>query len=107
MSIKINIKSRGRKARFPACGSSAGAIMRPRATPISGPMLPKIIIVVLLISIVATLMVSMSFLVRDASDKKRTLTALKIRVALSLTLIAFVILSYLMGWIHPHPGPVG
>ena len=65
-------------------------------------MLAKIIIIALLIAVVATLLTSVIFLVRDPSSKRRTLTALKIRVALSITLLAFVILSYLMGWIHPH-----
>jgi NADH:ubiquinone oxidoreductase subunit 6 (subunit J) len=65
-------------------------------------MYAKIIIIVLLIAIVVTLLVSMIFLVRDPSSKRRTLTGLKIRVALSITLLAFVILSYFMGWIHPH-----
>ncbi|NKF22211.1 DUF2909 domain-containing protein [Solimonas marina] len=65
-------------------------------------MFAKVIIIVLLIAVVATLLTSVVFLVRDPSSKRRTLTALKIRVALSITLLAFVILSYLMGWIHPH-----
>lgn len=66
-------------------------------------MLPKIIVVVLLISVVGVLMFSLSFLVRDPSEKRRTLTALKIRVSLSVTLILFLLLAYFMGWIHPHP----
>ncbi len=65
-------------------------------------MLPKIVIVLLLLAIVATLMTSLTFLVRDNSDRKRTLTLLKLRVGLSITLVGFVVLSYYMGWIHPH-----
>lgn len=65
-------------------------------------MLPKIVVIVLLLSIMATLFTSMFFLVKDPSQKKRTLTALKIRVALSVTLMLFVLLSYFMGWIQPH-----
>jgi hypothetical protein len=68
-------------------------------------MLTKITVIVLLLAIVATLFSSVFFLVKDDSGKRRTLALLKLRVALSLTLIAFVILAYLMGWIHPHPGP--
>ncbi len=47
-------------------------------------------------------MSSMVFLVRDRSDRKRALTGLKVRVALSITLILFVLLSWHQGWIKPH-----
>lgn len=70
-------------------------------------MLTKLIVVLLLLTIVGTLFASVFFLVKDASTEKRTLRMLKIRVALSVTLIAFVVLAYLMGWIHPHAGPAG
>ncbi len=65
-------------------------------------MLVKTIIIVLLIAVVASLMTSMVFLVRDPSSRRRTLTGLKIRITLSVTLLLFVVLSYFMGWIHPH-----
>ncbi len=65
-------------------------------------MLAKVVIVVLLLAILASLMTSMVFLVRDRSDRKRTLTGLKVRVALSITLILFVLLSWHQGWIQPH-----
>ncbi|TJY58958.1 DUF2909 domain-containing protein [Sinimarinibacterium sp. CAU 1509] len=65
-------------------------------------MLAKIVIVVLLLAILGALMTSMLFLVRDGSERKRTLTGLKIRVALSVTLILFLMLAYHQGWIHPH-----
>ena len=69
-------------------------------------MLAKVIVVVLLLAIVGTLFSSVFFLVKDESSKKRTLRLLKIRVALSITLVSFVIFAYLMGWIHPHAGPI-
>lgn len=65
-------------------------------------MLVKIVIVVLLLAILASLMTSMSFLIRDESSRRRTLSALKIRVVLSITLLLFVLLSWHMGWIEPH-----
>ena len=65
-------------------------------------MYAKVIIVVLLLAILTSLMTSMVFLVRDRSDRKRTLTGLKVRVALSVTLILFVLLSWQQGWIQPH-----
>lgn len=65
-------------------------------------MLVKIVIIGLLLAIIAALMSSMLFLVRDDSGRKRTLTGLKIRVALSVTLIVFVLISYHFGWLRPH-----
>lgn len=66
-------------------------------------LLPKIVIVVLLLAIVATLFSGLFFLMKDGgNEKRRLLTALKIRVALSITLLAFLVLSYSMGWIVPH-----
>ena len=65
-------------------------------------MLTKVIVVILLLAIVGTLFSSVFFLVKDESSKKRTLRLLKIRVILSITLLSFVVLAYLMGWIHPH-----
>ncbi len=65
-------------------------------------LLPKIIIVVLLLAIVATLFSGLFFLMKDDSGKRRMLTALKIRVALSITLIVFLALAYYMEWIVPH-----
>lgn len=66
-------------------------------------MLAKTIIVVFLIAIVTALMSSLVYLVRDPSDRQRTLRGLKLRVGLSVSLILFVLLSYQMGWIQPHP----
>ncbi|HEX4895962.1 MAG TPA: DUF2909 domain-containing protein [Solimonas sp.] len=65
-------------------------------------MVVKIVVIVLLLAILATLMTSLVFLVRDPSSRRRTLTGLKIRVALSVSLILFVLLSYQQGWIRPH-----
>jgi hypothetical protein len=65
-------------------------------------MFAKIVVIVLLLAIVASLLSSMVFLVKDPSSSRRTLTGLKLRVALSVTLILFVLLSYSLGWISPH-----
>jgi hypothetical protein len=62
----------------------------------------KIVIVVLLIAVVVSLLVSVIFLIRDPSSRRRALLGLKIRVALSVTLLLFIVFSYYMGWIHPH-----
>jgi uncharacterized membrane protein len=65
-------------------------------------MLPKIIILVLLAAIVVSLFSGLFFLLKDKSDKRRTLTALKIRVALSITLLVFLAVSFMNGWLQPH-----
>ena len=62
----------------------------------------KIVVIVFLIAIVASLGSGLFFLVRDSSNEKRTVRALTWRIALSLALIAFLILAFFAGWIHPH-----
>lgn len=66
-------------------------------------MLTKVVVIVLLLAIVASLLGSMVFLVKDPSTRTRTLTGLKLRVALSVTLVLFLLLAHFMGWINPHP----
>ncbi len=63
---------------------------------------PKIVVVVLLLAIVATLFSGFFFLVKDDSGKRRLLAALKLRVALAITLVVFLALAYSNGWLVPH-----
>ncbi|TAM11975.1 MAG: twin transmembrane helix small protein [Nevskiaceae bacterium] len=67
-----------------------------------------LIIVAFLIAIVISLFSGFFFLLHDdsTSNNRRTLHALQIRVALTFAFIAYLVLAYYMGWIHPHPGPV-
>jgi hypothetical protein len=65
-------------------------------------MLVKIIIVAFLLAIVGSLFSGLYFLLKDPSTSRRTLTALKVRVGLSIAFVLFLVLSYFMGWIHPH-----
>ena len=58
----------------------------------------KLVVVVLLLAIVASLGSGLFFLARDDQNSPRVLKALKIRVALSALLILFLLLSYYMGW---------
>ena len=64
-------------------------------------MLSKIIIVVIFLGIVVSMGSALVFLVKDkdSPDSTRMLTSLKIRVVLSIALIAFLVLSYTLGWI--------
>jgi hypothetical protein len=64
--------------------------------------LAKIILVVLLLAIVASLFSGLFFLMKDDSRQRRTLTALKVRVALSIALLVFLALAFSQGWLRPH-----
>ena len=65
-------------------------------------MLPKLILITLLLAIVVSLFSGLFFLMRDDSSRRRTLTALKIRVGLSITLLIFLALAFANGWLRPH-----
>ena len=65
-------------------------------------LLPKIILVVLLMAIVASLFSGLFFLMKDESRQCRTLTALKVRVGLSIALLVFLALAFTNGWLKPH-----
>jgi hypothetical protein len=72
--------------------------------PAAASMLVKIIIVGFLVAIVASLFSGLFFLLKDPSttNNRRTVRALTIRVGLSIAFALFLVLSYFMGWIHPH-----
>jgi hypothetical protein len=61
----------------------------------------KIVVVVGLLAIVTALFAALVFLYRDRGHGTRMVKALAIRVGLSLTLVAFLLFSYWMGWIAP------
>ena len=61
----------------------------------------KAIVVAALIAIVTALFTALVFLYRDRGRGKRMVMTLAVRVGLSVTLIAFLVLSYFMGWIGP------
>ncbi len=62
----------------------------------------KAIVVIILALIVAALCTAGVFLYRDRGHGMRMVTALTIRVGLSVALVAFLVLSYYMGWISPN-----
>jgi hypothetical protein len=57
----------------------------------------KIIVVLFLIAIVASLASALYFLVTDRSGSSRTVAALALRVGLSLVLFALLMASYYFG----------
>ena len=61
----------------------------------------KYVVFVLLAAILVSLGSGLFYLSRDAADPQKLLRSLKIRVALSIILILFLVLSYFMGWIQP------
>lgn len=63
----------------------------------------KLILLIVLAAVIASLVSGLIFLVRDGKGSTRVLTALKIRVALSALLIGLLVLSWYMGWIAPQP----
>lgn len=61
----------------------------------------KAIVLVLLAAIVISLAAGLFFLVRGEKNSPRMLYALKIRVALSIVLVVFLVLAFSFGWISP------
>jgi hypothetical protein len=65
------------------------------------PLSLKIVIVIALVAVVTALFTALFFLYRDRGKGERVVVALAVRVVLSMALIAFLVLSYRMGWIQP------
>ena len=61
----------------------------------------KIIVIAGLIAVIASLFSALYFLYRDRGRGERMVKALALRVALSVTLVIFLVVSYKMGWIAP------
>jgi hypothetical protein len=61
----------------------------------------KSLIAIAFILILSSLGVALFFLMRDKGQSHRTVHALAMRVALSITLFLILLGSYKMGWIAP------
>jgi len=61
----------------------------------------KIVVIILLVAIVASLGTALFYLRREDADSPKMLRALQVRVALSLLLVLFLVASYFLGWIEP------
>lgn len=61
----------------------------------------KIIVIAGLVAVIASLFSALYYLYRDRGQGTRMVKALALRVVLSAALIAFLVLSYFMGWIAP------
>jgi len=62
----------------------------------------KILIVVALIAIIASLASGMVFLVKDKGQSERTARALTVRISLSVLLFGLLMLGIFTGHIKPH-----
>lgn len=62
----------------------------------------KILIVVCLLGIIASLATGMFHLVKDKGDSKRMANALTVRVALSVALFILLFIAWQQGLIQPH-----
>ncbi len=63
----------------------------------------KVIVLLLLAAIVVSLGSGLFFLTKNKGDNNspRLLRALKIRVALSVALVVFLVMAFFFGWITP------
>jgi len=62
----------------------------------------RIVVVIVLIAIIASLFSALVFLYRDKGKGTRIVKALALRVALSIGLFAFLMIAYRLGWIAPN-----
>jgi Protein of unknown function (DUF2909) len=62
----------------------------------------RMLVILILIAIIASLGVALKFLSRRGSASNRTVNALTVRIALSVALFLFLLLAWAVGWITPH-----
>jgi thiosulfate reductase cytochrome b subunit len=66
-------------------------------------MIIKVIVILLLITIIYCLGSAVFFMLREKPGSRSMAKALTWRISLSLLLFILLLVSYLMGWIAPHP----
>jgi len=62
----------------------------------------KIVLIIVLLGILASLFSGLLFLVRDRGESRRAVKALTLRIALSIALFVLLMLGYRLGWIGGH-----
>lgn len=77
-------------------------MIRARAIAYIGVAVIKIVVIVALLLIVASLGTALYYLYHDRGQGTRMVKALAIRVGLSASLIIFLVVSYKLGWIGDH-----
>jgi amino acid transporter len=68
----------------------------------TGALVFKIIIVLLLLAVLISLASGMFFLVQDQGESDRTVKSLTVRITLSIALFLMLIIGYFTGLIQPH-----
>ncbi|MQR00405.1 twin transmembrane helix small protein [Glaciimonas soli] len=61
----------------------------------------KIIVAIAFILIISSMASALFFMMRDKGKSNRTVRALTLRVALSVSLFIFLLVAYKLGYIHP------
>lgn len=61
----------------------------------------KIIVIAALTAVVVSLVSALYYFYRDRGNSTRMVKALAIRVALSASLVVFLVVAYQLGWIAP------
>lgn len=67
----------------------------------------KVVIALGFVAIIGSLMSALFFMMRDKGRTRNTVRALGLRVALSIALFIFLLVSYQLGWIESRGIPVG
>lgn len=67
------------------------------------PILFNILVLLLLFLILSSLAFALYYLIRDYGKSKRTVTALTVRIILSLILFLALLIAFVFGFINPHP----
>jgi hypothetical protein len=62
----------------------------------------RIVVIVLLIAVIASLFSGLYFVYRDKGGSNRAVIALTIRISVSLVVFALLMASYYFGWIGPN-----
>ena len=65
-------------------------------------MIIKAFIILVLLAIIGSLASGLVFLLKDHGQSNRTVKALTVRIALSVSLFALLMLGYAMGLVKPH-----
>jgi amino acid transporter len=68
----------------------------------TGALIFKIIVVLLLLAVLVSLASGMFFLVHDQGESDRTAKSLTVRITLSIALFLMLIVGYFTGMIQPH-----
>jgi hypothetical protein len=62
----------------------------------------KVFIVLVLFAIIGSLASGLVFLIKDKGHSERTVKALTVRIALSVSLFALLMIGYAVGLVKPH-----